>query len=60
MIIQKQLSKKRGEKIYHKYVIVLPEEALKDAGFKEGDELVAKVKKGEIKLRENYQVKIFK
>ncbi len=51
MKIQKQLSKKRGNKIYNKYVITLPEEALKDAGFKEGDELVANVKKGEIKLR---------
>jgi len=29
----------------------LPEAALKDAGLKQGDELVAKVKKGEIILR---------
>ncbi len=49
MKIQKQKSDyKRG---YHKYVIVLPEQALKDANFKEGDELKAVVKKGEIKLK---------
>lgn len=51
MKIQKQVSDKRGDKVYHKYVIVLPEEALKDASFKPGDELKAVVKKGEIKLK---------
>ncbi len=51
MKIQKQLSKKRGDKVYHKYVVVLPEQALKDANFKPGDNLKAVVKKGEIKLR---------
>lgn len=50
MKIQKQLSKKRGDKVYHKYVVVIPEQALKDAHFKQGDELKAVVKKGEIKL----------
>lgn len=51
MKIQKQLSKKSKDKIYHKYVIVLPEKKLKEAGFREGDELEAETKKGEIKLR---------
>lgn len=51
MKIQKQLSKKRGDKIYHKYVITLPEETLKNAGFKEGEELEAEAKKGEIRLK---------
>lgn len=51
MKIQKHLSKKRGNKIYHKYVIVIPEETLNESGFKEGDELHAEAKKGEIKLR---------
>ena len=50
MKIQKQVSDRRGDKVYHKYVVVLPGEAVKDAGFKEGDEVVAKVKKGEVRL----------
>ncbi len=51
MKLQRQLSKKRGNKIYHKYVIVLKDELIEGAGFKEGDELEADVKKGEIRLR---------
>ena len=51
MKLQKQLSKKRGDKIYNKYVIVIPEETIKASGFREGDELEAESKKGEIKLR---------
>ena len=48
MKLQKQKTDyKRG---YHKYVVVLPDEAVKDAGFKEGEELEAKVKKGEVRL----------
>ena len=53
MKLQKQLSKKRGDNIYHKYVIVLPEESVKEAGFHEGDELSAEAKKGEIRLKKN-------
>ena len=51
MKIQKQLSKKRGDKIYHKYVVVIPGDKIKESGLKEGDELKAEAKKGEIKLR---------
>jgi hypothetical protein len=51
MKLQKQLSKKRGDKIYHKYVIVLPDEIVEQSCFKEGDELSADAKKGEIKLK---------
>ena len=51
MKIQKQLSKKRGDKRYYRYVINIPEEILKKSGFKEGDELKAEVKKGEMRLR---------
>ena len=51
MKIQKQLSKKRGDKIYHKYVVVIPEEIITASGFQEGDELEAEAKKREIKLR---------
>lgn len=51
MKLQRQLSKKRGSKVYHKYVVVLKDELIEGAGFKEGDELVAEVKHGEIRLR---------
>jgi bifunctional DNA-binding transcriptional regulator/antitoxin component of YhaV-PrlF toxin-antitoxin module len=45
------LNKKRGNKIYYKYVVVIPEEKVKEAGFKEGDSLEAEAKKGEIRLK---------
>jgi len=49
MKLQKQKTDyKRG---YSKYVVVIPEDVIKDSGFKEGDELEAEAKKGEIKLR---------
>ena len=49
MKLQKQ--KTDYERGYHKYVIVIPEEIIKDSGFKEGDELQAEATKGEIRLR---------
>lgn len=51
MKIQKQLSKKRGDKIYHKYVIVLHEDLIKKARLKTGDELEGKAEKNKIVLR---------
>ena len=51
MKLQKHLSKKRGDKIYHKYVVVIPNEIIKKANLKEGDELEATAKKDEIKLK---------
>lgn len=51
MKIQKQLSKKRGDKKYYRCVINIPSDVLKKAGFKAGDELKADAKKGEIKLK---------
>jgi bifunctional DNA-binding transcriptional regulator/antitoxin component of YhaV-PrlF toxin-antitoxin module len=53
MKIQKQLSKKRGDKIYYKYVVVIPDEILEESGLKAGDELVAEAGKGEVKLKKN-------
>lgn len=52
MRLQKQSSRgsKEGVK-YYKWVIVIPENIVKKAGFKEGDKLEAKAKKGEIRLR---------
>lgn len=51
MRIQKQLSKKRGKKIYHKYVITIPKALVKKAGFKAKTELIGNAKKGEIRLK---------
>ncbi|MEK6935931.1 MAG: AbrB/MazE/SpoVT family DNA-binding domain-containing protein [Nanoarchaeota archaeon] len=51
MQIQKQLGKKVGNKVYPKYVIVIPPEIIEQSGLKEGEKLEAEVKKGEIKLR---------
>lgn len=51
MKVQRQFVNKRGDKSYHKYVVVIPPKVIEKAKLKEGDELVAKVKKGEIKLR---------
>ncbi|KKP30758.1 MAG: hypothetical protein UR15_C0001G0003 [Parcubacteria group bacterium GW2011_GWA2_31_28] len=51
MKIQKQLSKKRGNKTYYKYVIVLPEMHVKESGLTEGEELYGETKNGEITLK---------
>lgn len=51
MRIQKQLSKKRGKKIYHKYVVVLPQMLVKESGLDATDELYGEVKNGEIRLK---------
>lgn len=48
MKIQKHISDKRGNKIYYKYVIVLPSKLIKKLGFKAGDELKADVKGGKL------------
>jgi len=50
MRIQKQLSNKRGKKIYYKYVVIIPPELIKESGL-EGEELKAEVIKGEIRLK---------
>ena len=49
MKLQKQKTDYKRD--YAKYVVVLPKEAVEKAGFKEGDELEAEAKKGEIRLR---------
>mgnify|MGYP001567783141 CR=1 FL=1 len=50
MKIQKQLSKKRGKKVYYKYVIVIPPNYVKESDL-EGYDLDAEINKGEIKIR---------
>jgi len=51
MKLQKHFAKKLRDKSYYKYVVVIPPELIKEAGFKEGEELDAEAKKGEIKLK---------
>ena len=48
--LQKQVSRKVGDKEYSKYVIVIPEEEVKKAKFKEGDELEFNAGKNKIIL----------
>jgi len=52
MKLQKHPSRKSKDgEDYFKYEVILPKEAVEQSGFKEGDELSAEVRKGEIKLR---------
>ena len=51
MKIQKQLSKKRDDKIYHKYVVVIPEKNIKESNLEVGEELEAVVGHKSITLR---------
>ncbi len=51
MKILKEKSREYNGKYYHKFKINIPEQKLEEAGFKEGDELEAEAKKGEIKLK---------
>ena len=51
MKIERVKSRKYKNKQYYKYRVVIPEKIIEKAGFKEGDELQAEAKKGEIKLR---------
>lgn len=51
MKIQKQLSDKRGDRVYYKYVVVIPEDLIKKAELKESDELVGGAEKHKIILK---------
>ncbi|MCR4326994.1 MAG: AbrB/MazE/SpoVT family DNA-binding domain-containing protein [Nanoarchaeota archaeon] len=51
MKILKEKSREYKGKDYHKYKVNLPSGLIEEAGFKEGDELEAKAKKGEILLK---------
>ena len=48
--LQKQLSRKVGDKEYPKYVVVIPPEKIKEAKLGEGYELEISVSKGKIIL----------
>lgn len=49
MKLQKHKTRKNED--YSKYVIVLPKKLIEEAGFKEGEELEAQAKKGEVRLK---------
>ena len=51
MKLQKQLSRKIGNVIYSKWVITVPSKKIKEVGWKEGQELEAKIKNGVIILK---------
>jgi formylmethanofuran dehydrogenase subunit D len=51
MKILKEKSREYNGQPYFKYKINIPEQTLKDSGFKEGDELSAKAKKGKVVLK---------
>jgi len=51
MKLQKRFLRKYKNKDYYKFMINLPPEIIEKSGFKEGDELEAEAKKGEIKLK---------
>ena len=51
MKVQKQLSDRRGDKIYYKYVLVLPADIIEKAKLKEGEELDVKVENDEIRIK---------
>jgi bifunctional DNA-binding transcriptional regulator/antitoxin component of YhaV-PrlF toxin-antitoxin module len=51
MKLLKVKSRKYKEKQYYKYRINLPEQLIKEAGLKEGDELEAEVKKSTIMIK---------
>ncbi|MBA7685448.1 hypothetical protein ES703_93873 [subsurface metagenome] len=53
MKILKEKSREYNGKPYYKHKINLPEELLKKSGFKEGDELEAEAKKGEVRLKKD-------
>lgn len=51
MKVQRHLTDKRGKKKYYKYVVVIPEEEIKKAGFKKGQELKVESSNGKIVLK---------
>lgn len=50
MKLQKQLSRKVGDIVYPKWVVVIPPEKVNEAKWKEGEELEAVIKDGKITL----------
>ncbi len=57
MKLQKQLSRKVGEKKYAKYVLTIPPKEIKKLGWKEGDEINLQVNKAQA-LLSNKKLKV--
>jgi len=53
MKLQRIKTREYNSKTYYRYRVDISEEKLKEAKFKEGDELEAEAKEGEIKLRKS-------
>jgi bifunctional DNA-binding transcriptional regulator/antitoxin component of YhaV-PrlF toxin-antitoxin module len=54
--LQKQLSRKTDDKEYAKWVVVIPPAAVKEAGLREGDELISIAGKGNILLKKTTKI----
>ena len=46
--LQKQLSRKVGDKEYDKWVLIIPPKTIKEVGFKEGQDLKIIIKKNQL------------
>lgn len=57
MKIQKQLSKKRKNKTYYKYMVNIPPMIIKEAGLEYGEDVEIKVEKGKIVLKKQEKKK---
>ena len=44
MRLQKQLSQKRGSKVYYKYLLVIPNEVVEKLGWSDSQELAFEIK----------------
>lgn len=53
MNLQKQLSKKIGDKEYDKWVIVVPPKLIEKLGWKAGEELEAEIKEGKLVIEKD-------
>ena len=51
MKLQKQLSRKTGDKEYAKYVVVIPPSKVEELGWKEGEELDNEVSEDKLILK---------
>lgn len=49
--LQRQINRKVGDKEYSKYVLVIPESNIKEAGFEEGDILSIFSEKGKVTIK---------
>ena len=53
MKLQKQLSRKVGNEEYAKWVVVIPPEKIKEAEWKEGQDLEAEIRDKKLTIKKN-------